>query len=224
MRILHLIAQKPGNTGSGIYLRALVSYFSEKNYRQTVIAGISNKDAEYIFPDNVLFTPVIFDTDDLPFPVVGMSDIMPYESTKYSALNDKELLLWKKAFSDTICKTVEDFAPDFILSHHLWLLTSLVIEKYPSIPVFGFCHNTGLRQIILAPHLADNILQNFRKISKIFSLSQIQKNEISRIYNINKSKIIVSRAGYNSKIFFPLNDKHVNNEITLVYCGILSFA
>ena len=36
------------------------------------------------------------------FPVVGMSDEMPYESTRYDELTGEKLKLWEEAFMKTI--------------------------------------------------------------------------------------------------------------------------
>ncbi|MEG2915846.1 MAG: glycosyl transferase family 1, partial [Oscillospiraceae bacterium] len=80
MRILSVTAQKPDSTGSGTYLTELVNSFKLLGHTQAVIAGINVEDTDK-FIDGVLFYPVRYNTCELPFNVLGMSDSMPYEST-----------------------------------------------------------------------------------------------------------------------------------------------
>ena len=82
MKILSITAQKPHSTGSGVYLTELVNAFDRLGHSQAVIAGICKEDTVH-FPDRVSFFPVYYQSASLPFPVAGMSDEMPYESTRY---------------------------------------------------------------------------------------------------------------------------------------------
>jgi len=120
-KILHILAQKPGKTGSGIFLQALLKEASKKNYEQSVIMGISQKDQieSFGFCEDIKLFPVRFETEKLPFPVVGMSDVMPYQSTRYQDMTDEMLKQWKSAFQKQIDKAINEFQPDLIISHHM---------------------------------------------------------------------------------------------------------
>ena len=76
MRILSITAQKPGSTGSGIYLTELVREYARQEHAQAVVAGIYRDDLIEL-PDGVGLYPVYFESERLPFPIVGMSDEMP---------------------------------------------------------------------------------------------------------------------------------------------------
>ena len=82
MRILSITAQKPHSTGSGVYLTETVRGFKELGHTQAVIAGVTREDSVKL-PEGVGFYPVYYNSPELPFPVCGMSDEMPYESTRY---------------------------------------------------------------------------------------------------------------------------------------------
>ena len=73
MRILHIIAQKPGQTGSGIFLLNLIRVAANSSHEQCLVAGISINDKDYRqdLPESLLFIPVLFETEKLPFPVPG---------------------------------------------------------------------------------------------------------------------------------------------------------
>lgn len=80
MRILCISAQKPDSTGSGVYLAETVASLAAAGHQVAVIAGIDKDDSPQLAP-GVEFVPVRFRTPELPFPVCGMSDVMPYEAT-----------------------------------------------------------------------------------------------------------------------------------------------
>ncbi len=100
-KILNILAQRPDKTGSGMYLQALIKEADKNGYKQAVVAGISSKDKKVTFSSKnpIESFPVIFETSDLPFPIVGMSDVMPYESEKYKNLSIDMLKKWKTSFT-----------------------------------------------------------------------------------------------------------------------------
>ncbi|HIW21353.1 MAG TPA: glycosyl transferase family 1, partial [Candidatus Dorea intestinavium] len=147
MRILNISAQKPHSTGSGVYLRELVKVFQKKGYQQGVVPGVYTDD-KVEFPREVAFYPVYFNQGKLPFNIPGMSDEMPYKSTKYSEMTSEMVKLFKEEFLQVIDQAVKELNPDIILCHHLYLLTAFVREKYPNKKIFGICHNTDIRQFI----------------------------------------------------------------------------
>ena len=81
MRILSITAQKPNSTGSGVFLTELVKELAAKGHEQAVVAGVYKEDKTEV-PENTKVYPVIFKSEELPFPIAGMSDEMPYESTR----------------------------------------------------------------------------------------------------------------------------------------------
>ena len=52
MKILHITAQKPHSTGSGVYMTELIHSFSNLGIEQKVVAGVSPEDSVY-FPESV---------------------------------------------------------------------------------------------------------------------------------------------------------------------------
>ena len=146
MKILSVTAQKPDSTGSGIYLTELVRGFKKKGITQSVIAGVTKAD-QVCLPEGVSFYPVYFEQGKLNFPIVGMSDEMPYPSTRYRDMTPKMEAAFKESFLKQLDEAVRDLNPDLILCHHLYLLTAIVREHFPDRKVFGFCHNTDLRQM-----------------------------------------------------------------------------
>src|SRR6056297_485750 len=101
-KILQISAQKPDETGSGIFFKSLAKEMTKKGYEQAALVGINSKDKNYFENDNVEYYPVYFESKTLPFPVVGMSDVMPYKSTKYSDMDEEMLELWINEFKKVL--------------------------------------------------------------------------------------------------------------------------
>lgn len=200
MRILSITAQKPSSTGSGVYLTELVKEYRALGHEQAVVAGIYQEDMAE-FPEGVRFYPVYFRSEKLPFPIAGMSDEMPYESTRYCDMTPEMTERFREAFLETIEKAAGELQPDVILCHHLYLLTAIVRERFPGIKVYGFCHNTDLRQMRKTELMRGYIRKQIRGIDHIFVPQKAQEEGVKEIYDVPPGKITRVGMGYNSGIF-----------------------
>lgn len=224
LKILHILSQRPDSTGSGIYIQAMIREAAALGHDNFLVAGVQSdlcNDTFCIGDDKHLF--VKFDTADLSFQIPGMSDVMPYESTRFCDLSQEKILEYEKAFSKTLKQAVNKFKPDIIHSHHLWIVTSLSKRLFPDIPTITSCHGSDLRQFQNCTHLQEKILSGCSQVDFVIALSDAQKNEIIRLYNLPPEKIIVAGAGYNDSLFYN-NTKPNPKPVQLVYVGKLSNA
>lgn len=225
MRILSVSAQKPHSTGSGVYLTELVKGFQALGNEQAVLAGVYQED-EIALPQDVRWFPVYFQTNTLPFPIAGMSDEMPYESTIYSQMTEQMQEQFIHTFEEKLEEIVDEFKPDMILCHHLYLLTAVVRRRFPGHVVIGVCHGSDLRQIQKNEMQRTLIKQEMKQLNLLLALHDEQKKEIAQIYGCETSQIMVIGTGYNQNIFYPkdINGKCTGNgdAIRLVYAGKLS--
>jgi glycosyltransferase involved in cell wall biosynthesis len=225
MRILHALAQRPGRTGSGVFLQELFAAGYKKGYTQAVLAGIPQiqieSNIENLKQEN--FFPVYFENEHLPFPVVGMSDVMPYPSTKYSDIDEEMFSAYKKAFTCKIQEAVESFKPDVVIANHLWLMSSFIKELYPDLKVLCLCHGTDLRQAELSPKLFKIVKQNITKCDVAFALNEVQKQTIIQKYGFKEEQVVVSGTGYDPSIFFQTS-KPKTPPVKIVYVGKMSNA
>lgn len=222
-KILHVIAQYPGKTGSGIYLKSIMEQCNKKGYSQGLIAGVSIED-DVKLKYTEKFYPVVFNSEEVPFPILGMSDNMPYESMNYSSISEEMFKMWEVEFKRVLKDAIEELKPDVIISHHLWLSTSFVTEIAKGIKTIGICHGTDLRQIDKSPQYREKVLLGCGKLDKVFALNNEQKKMINTIYNISKDNIVVVGGGYNEDIFYCPENKKENEEIKIIYAGKLSYA
>ena len=206
MKILSIITQKPSSTGSGIYLTEILKSYRHLGEEQAVICGVTKEDKLPDIP-SVDFFPVYYESEELPYPVLGMSDEMPYNSTRYKDLTKEMLEQFERALSKKLEEVMSVFSPDLILCHHLYLLTALVREKCPQIPIFAFCHNTDLRQMEKHDLEKERIVRNIQKLDKIFTPKEAQRQEVLRLYGVEPEKVINIGIGYNAEVLgLPTGD------------------
>lgn len=231
MKVLSIIAQKPSSTGSGVYLTELVKCFKDFGASQEIICGVYNED-KIDDEEGIKFNKVIFNTEELPIKIAGMSDVMPYESIKYSDFidDDNKLNYWVNAFRKKVTDTLVTFCPDLIICHHLYLLTAHVVnivEKLKSekiisnCKIYGICHNTDLRQFRQTDLEREFIKENIKKLDMVFAPSDDHASIAKEIFNLDANKIKIIGIGYNDKIFYNKNENREKNNI--IYVGKVAY-
>ncbi len=221
MRILSVTAQKPHSTGSGVYLTELVREFAAMGHAQAVVAGVYENDTAD-FPKGVVFYPVYFNTEALPFPIAGMSDEMPYPSTAYRHMTDKMTAAFMAAFGAALQNAVAAFAPDVILCHHLYLVTALARRLFPNRQVWGVCHGSDLRQMYENPRWHGYIRSGVCALDKVFCLHAAQRRTAMDGYGLPAARVRVVGSGYNHHIFFDRGERRPHSDVRLVFAGKIS--
>ena len=204
LRILQILCQQPGKTGSGVFVQAIASQAFQKGYRQRVVIGVPANTPYLPIPplqaDSIF--PVYFDSAELPFPVAGMSDIMPYASTRFSTFSPEMLSQYLKAFELAIQRAVSDFRPDVIHAHHLWLVTALTRRMFPDIPLVASCHGTEFRQLERAPHLIPHVIPDCSRLDCAMALHPHQVDETpGHLRHIRPERIEMIGGGFREDIF-----------------------
>ena len=216
MKILHVLAQLPIKTGSGVYFTNVIEGLKQFDVEQAAVYA-TTPEYDFNFLDEKF--EVEFQGKDISFPIVGMSDIMPYENTLYKNMTAEMLETWQEVFRKKLEKAKKEFKPDVVITHHLWILSSIVCEVFEGEKVIGVCHNTDIRQAEKNPAMKDKYVKNLGKLDKILALSSGVIEGISNIYSYPEDKIVNIGAGYNEKIFYPAEkyDKHDN--VKILYAG-----
>ena len=216
MRILHVLAQLPIKTGSGVYFTNVIDGLKEFNVEQAAIYA-TTPEYNFNFVDEKF--EVEFQGKDISFPIVGMSDIMPYENTLYKNMTDEMMASWQAAFRKKLIQARETFKPDVVITHHLWILSSMVCDIFENVKVLGVCHNTDIRQAEKNPTMKDKYVKNLGKLDKILALSSGVIDGIANIYSYPVEKIVNIGAGYNDKIFYPVEKYEKHDNVKILYAG-----
>jgi glycosyltransferase involved in cell wall biosynthesis len=204
MRILHVLSQRPSLTGSGVTLEAMVRHAADAGHEQAVVVGVPADDPHPevggLASDRI--HSLAFGIAPLDFPVPGMSDVMPYASTRFSALTAEQVAIYRRSWADHLRKVVEHFQPDTIHSHHVWLMSSLLKDIAPDTPVTVQCHATGLRQMELCPHLVDVVRSGCRRVDALTVLHRGHAQQLEHCLGIAADRIYWVGAGYRDDLFF----------------------
>ncbi len=222
MKILHVLSQHPDLTGSGIYVQAMIRESAARGNRNYLVAA-ANQSSEFPNFAGSIVQIVNFEKAPLDFAVPGMSDVMPYRSSRFYDLTPQQIDTYESTFLKKIRLAINEFQPDIIHSHHLWLLTSLMGRHIDGYAKVASCHGSDIRQLFLCPHLQQNVLEGCRRIDQIIALTELQREEISTLYGIPPQKIRVVGAGFDHSQF-TFRTKLEIPPVQLLYCGKLSKA
>jgi len=205
MRVLHLLSQRPSLTGSGVTLDAVVRHAAAAGWEQRVVVGVPAGEPEVVVGglDPRHIHPLLFGTADLPFAVPGMSDVMPYPSTVFSTMTDRQIDDYLGAWRRHVAAVLARFQPDVVHSHHVWLLSSMLKDLAPTTPVVTQCHATGLRQMKLASHLAPQVRVGCARSDSFVVLHRGHACELQRALDVAEDRIHVVGAGYRDDLFHP---------------------
>ena len=202
-RILHLLSQRPSLTGSGVALEALVRGASARGLAQRVVVGVPIDDPQPAVGDLPAdrIHPLIFGRAPLDFALPGMSDVMPYASSRFSALSGQQLEAYRTGWREHLASVLAAFRPDLIHSHHLWLLSSLIKDLAPAVPVVTHVHATGLRQMQLCPHLADEVRRGVARNDRFAVLHRAQQGEVADVLGVDRARVAVVGSGFRQDLF-----------------------
>src|SRR4051794_34388162 len=205
MRILHLLSQRPGRSGSGVFLAALVREAARRGYEQHAIAaGPPGTSAAELPPlKEGDFTPILFPSPEAPFPVPGNSDVMPYPSTVFSQMTEAQVEQYLGACRRVMEEVRDRFQPDLVHAHHLWLMTALAREVFAGRPVIATSHNAELRQLVKAPHLASRVLPGVRGLDRVCVLTSQSVADTIDAFGVAPEKIALTGAGFHGEWFAP---------------------
>lgn len=203
MRLLHILSQRPGRSGSGVFLSALVREAARGGYEQHVIvAGPPGTSASELPPllDGQV-SPILFPSTEAPFPLPGNSDVMPYPTTVFSQMTEAQLEQYLAASRRVMEKVRAAFRPELIHAHHLWLMTALAREVFNDVPMVATSHNAELRQLVKAPHLKPRLLPGVRALDRVCVLTPQSLTDTVEHFGVESGRIVITGAGFRDDLF-----------------------
>jgi glycosyltransferase involved in cell wall biosynthesis len=205
-------------TGSGVTLDALARHGATAGWKQGFVVGIPGDERAPKLGGPI--EAVRFGHPPMPELVVGMSDVMPYESRTFSSLSEHEVEHYLDGFKRAIVAAIDRVEPDVIHSHHVWLMSSIVAEL-TDVPVVMHCHGTGLRQLELCPHLAERVARGAARNHEVLALHHQQVEPLRNLLG-DDIRIEVVGAGFREEVFGGVHaDKQPR---TMAFAGKISDA
>ncbi|MDO4680191.1 MAG: glycosyltransferase family 4 protein [Aerococcus sp.] len=220
MRILNVLAQLPMKTGSGVYFSNLIEETTKQGHENVIIYGVQEP---YQIELPGMHYPVQFSQPHLPFPIAGMSDVMPYESTVYSEMTDAMIDQELEAFRDQLEQVKQNEQIDIVITHHLFFLSALVREIFSKVPVVAFCHGTDLRQIERYPRFKQR-LRAIHDLDLILTVSPNETEKIADWFDYPRDQIQLVGGGFNQGLFnrdYPTPPK---SPLKVMYTGKMAQA
>ena len=203
-RLLHLLSQRPGRSGSGVFLSAMVREAARRGYAQHAVAvgppGTSHLELPPLGPDDL--TPIIFPCDAAPFPAPGNSDVMPYPSSVFSRMSERQIEQYTAVCRRVLEEVKARFRPQIVHAHHLWLMTGLAREVFADVPMVATSHNAELRQMLRAPWLAERVRPAIRRIDRVCVLTRRSHQDTVDAYGVDAERLRITGAGFRSDLFF----------------------
>lgn len=166
--------------------------------------------------------PLRFGTEALPFPVPGMSDVMPYVSTRFSSMSEADLGAYRAAWDRHLAPVLDAFRPDVIHAHHLWIAASRARRLAPDVPMVVHSHATGLRQMALCPHLAGEVSTALGAVDRILALGEAHAEDVVATLGVAPDRVTVVGAGYRDDLFRRTDEPREPRD--LLYVGKLARA
>jgi len=206
-------------------LNAIVTAAGKRGYEQRVIVAAPHDDPSpkvADLPDKSIH-PLVFPAIDMPFALPGMSDVMPYESSVFSQLRADQLKKYQHTWTQHVAAVIAEFQPELIHCHHVWLLSSLLKDVAATIPVVVHCHATGLRQMVLCPHLAEAVSRGCSRSEAFVVLHRGHAVELAEKLGVSMDRISIVGSGYDASVFYPA-DEVVRSSPLIAYAGKLSHA
>lgn len=202
-RILQVLSQRPSRTGSGVTLDALVREAARAGWEQAVVVGTPADDGRPDVGglDAGAIHPLRFGTDALPFALPGMSDVMPYETSVFSRLSTADIARYRDAWTAHLARVVAAVRPEVIHVHHVWLVSALMKDVAPDVPVVVHGHATGLRQMELCPHLADDVRAGCTRNDGFLALTAEHAERTVARLGVARDRVHVVGAGYRDDVF-----------------------
>ena len=224
-RVLHVLSQRPSLTGSGVTLNALVNHAAVAGWQQRVVVGVPAADPHPPVADLApeCVHPLVFESQQLAFPVPGMSDVMPYPSSRFSSLSEAQVGAYLGAWRRHLEPLIREFRPQVIHAHHLWLLGAMLKDLAPAVPVVSHCHGTGFRQMVLCPHLAPHVRAGCARLDRFAVLHQEHATQVVETLRVEAARVHVVGAGYRDDLFHA-RDRERDTAGRLLYVGKYSAA
>ena len=203
LRILSVLGQRPGFTGSGILVQELWKCaVVHGDLQRLICAGYADDDwcREFGHEYSVVTCSQAGCRGNLPFPVPGMSDVMPYPSVRYCDLSSGQVKCFISQFRRVVTQVIREFRPDLLHIHHLWALTDLwrVAKR---LPCFVTVHGTDLKLAKSAGKHRHLAARNINEMAHYFCVSKDMAADAANEYGIESKKMSILGNGYNPEIF-----------------------
>ncbi len=209
VRVLSILCQRATATGSGVVVKEIADRAHHHGLRLAQLCAA--QDGEDPRSNFAAVAPVEVHSvrfkhgppNGLPFPIAGMSNEMPYESTRFRDLSWAQVDQYLAVWDDHIGRLVTTHDPHIIHVHHLWLLAALVAQRWPAIPAVVSIHGTDLRRADESPHLQALVQPWVHRFRSLITLTADDDGRVRNSYSGVLPPTKPLGSGFNADLFRP---------------------
>jgi len=114
-----------------------------------------------------------------------------------AAMLDRYRGAWRRHLGAVI----DSFEPDLIHAHHVWIVSSMLRDVAGSTPIVVQCHGTGLRQMELCPHLAEEVRMGCARADHFQVLREDHVAVLRDALGIDGERVSIVPAGFREDLF-----------------------
>jgi glycosyltransferase involved in cell wall biosynthesis len=209
LRVLIVLSQQPSETGSGVYLREVVSELQKLGHKPYLLAAHYRPLSDIDFPslsNDQIYTMIFNNTKnsdraEISFPIPGMSLDMPYLHLPFRALSDSMLNEYCNAWISKIRSVVEKVRPHIIHVNHLWLLPGIARAAVPWVPIVATSHGTDYKLLVDSPRFGPGVLPGVQSLDMVMPISHDTADASIRDFGVRPEKVHIIGNGYNRDLF-----------------------
>jgi glycosyltransferase involved in cell wall biosynthesis len=151
MRIVLILAQRLGSTGSAVFSVNLMRGLLDLGHRVSLIC--CGRDPKFDVDDRAEILDVSNLFRNLGFDIPGMSDVMPYPSSRYSDLSSPQLNKYDAAWRE-VFQGVRTQSYDVIHVNHWWIAAAIARETLKC-EIKVTVHGTDIEQFDRCPAIVN---------------------------------------------------------------------
>ena len=205
-------------SGSGIYTLNVATELVEAGHEVEVIVPDHRKVADATFPTRtILFRPDEGEPEDgaldFNFPCFTTH---PRSVTTFYDLNDAQIAAYVDAWRHSIRETVEEFAPDVIHAHHVWITP--YVSQETGIPYVVTCHGTDLMGFRKDARYRDMALTGARNAHGVIAISRQVQSDAMEAYGLTEDQTPLIWNGFGAEHFKVLPDTDRASVLSELQC------
>lgn len=227
LRVLVAIDVPINKTGSGVVAKNLIREQIRLGYDIFLIAADYEEFAssEVRLPTSRTATVLFnhrFTTRSMhnrvSFPIPTFSDSMPFAHCRFGELTKSQIAEYLRAFEASFTKSVAQFRPHIIHTHHLFLLNVVARTVAPNIPLVSHAHGTELKFLQADSSFLPMVASSARAVDRILCVSNSVAQDAVRILNVLPERVTKLHNAVDTKRFKPMD---VDREGLLNRFGII---
>lgn len=210
IKVLFGHCQLPGETGSGTYTQWIAKECLRQGIDFHVIAAGYEEPTVGTIPGFPVERLTILrfalretkDTNAVPFPIPGMSVVMPYPTRPFRDLSRVELETYLGRFFHVMKLKIQELQPDVLHVNHLWFLAGLARLAAPWIPLCISAHGTAYKLLIDRPRFGPIVVPTVATADHVCAISPASVAETAENFRVSRERISIEGYGVDGDSFF----------------------